>query len=209
VNILIFGATGPTGRLIVSQALEQGHAVTAFARDPSRLESAHPRLRVVRGDATHDLKRIDEAMEGQDAVVSALGRRKSFRSDRLIERSMRAVVPAMQRAGVRRLILMSSFGVGESRRDAPLLPAILYRTLLRGIFRDKAAAENYIHQADVEWTIVYPVLLTDSPLTGRYRVGEKLALHGVPKISRSDVAHFILGELARPAFVRKTAVISY
>jgi putative NADH-flavin reductase len=209
MRIVIFGATGPTGRHLVSQALERGHSVTAFARDPSRLAATHPRARVVVGDATRDLKHIDEAMEGQEAVVSALGRGMTFRSSRLIERSMRAIVPAMERTGVRRLILMSAFGVGESRRDAPLLPGIMYRTLLRSLFKDKGAAENYIHQTAVEWTIVHPVLLTDGPLTGRYRAGEKLELRGLPKISRADVAHFILSELAQPAFVRKTVVISY
>jgi len=209
VNLLIFGATGPTGQLLVSQALGQGHVVTAFARDPSRLVPAPAPVRVVAGDATRDLKKIDEAMQGQHAVISALGRRRSFRSDRLMERSLRAIVPAMERAGVRRLIVMSAFGVGDSRRDAPLIPGLMYRTLLRGIFKDKANAEQYLRQTRVEWTVVYPVLLTDGPMTGRYRRGEKLQLHGMPTISRADVAHFILAELAAPAFVRKTVVISY
>jgi putative NADH-flavin reductase len=209
MKIVVFGATGPTGKLLIEQALQQGHSVTAFARDPAGLETVDARVRVVTGDTTRDQGRIDEAVSGQDAVVSALGRRTTFTSDRLIERSMRAIVPAMERSGVRRLVIMSAFGVGESWRDAPLLPKLMYRTLLRDIFRDKAVAEDYVRQSSLEWTFVYPVLLTDGPLTGRYRAAEKLELHGMPKISRADTAHFMLAELARPAFVRKTVVVSY
>jgi putative NADH-flavin reductase len=209
MKIVVFGATGPTGKLLIEQALQQGHFVTAFARDPAGLGIVDARLRVVTGDATGDQDRIDEAVSGQDAVVSALGRRTTFSSDRLMERSMRAIVPAMERSGVRRLLLMSAFGVGESWRDAPLVPKLMYRTLLRDIFRDKAVAEDYVRRSSLEWTFVYPVLLTDGPLTGRYRAAERLDLHGMPKISRADTAHFMLAELAGPAFVRKTVVVSY
>jgi uncharacterized protein YbjT (DUF2867 family) len=118
-------------------------------------------------------------------------------------------VPSMERAGGRRLILISAFGVGESRRDAPLIPRIMYRVLLRDIFADKEVAEDYVKRSGLAWTIVQPVLLTDGPLTGQYRVGERLELHGLPKISRPDVAHFILAEAAKSAFVRKVVAISY
>jgi putative NADH-flavin reductase len=106
-----------------------------------------------------------------------------------------AIVPAMERAGVRHLILVSAFGVGESRRDAPLIPRIMYRVLLSDIFADKKAAEDNVRRSNLDWTFVYPVLLSDGPTTGAYRVGERLELRGVPKISRADVAHFIVSEL--------------
>jgi putative NADH-flavin reductase len=209
VNILVFGATGPAGHQVVMQALSRGHAVTAFVRNPQTLSISDDRLRVVVGDTTRDEPKIAEALRGQDAVVSALGRRSTFSSDHLIERSMRAIVPAMERAGVRRLILMSAFGVGESRRDAPLIPRIMYRLLLRDIFADKKAGEEHVKGSTLDWTIVYPVLLTDGPLTGSYRSGERLELRGMPKIARADVAHFILTEIENGAFVRKVAVVSY
>jgi putative NADH-flavin reductase len=209
LNIVVFGATGATGQQVVTQALAQGHTVTVFVRNPKAPSIADARLRVVTGDTTRDEPQVTEAVRGQDVVVSTLGRRKSFRSDHLIERSMRAIVPSMQRSGVRRLILMSSFGVGESRRDASLIPRIMYRLLLSEIFEDKLAAEDYIKASGLDWTIVYPVLLTNGPLTRNYRVGERLELHGMPKISRADVAHFILTEAQQGAFVRKVAVVSY
>jgi putative NADH-flavin reductase len=148
-------------------------------------------------------------MRGQEVVVSALGRRNSFRSEHLISRSVQAIVPAMQSAGVRRLILVSAFGVGESHRDAPIIPRIMYCTLLRDIFGDKKAAEDALRRSSLDWTILYPVLLTNGPLSAQYRAGERLDLRGMPTISRADVAHFALTEIEKRAFVRKVAVLSY
>ena len=208
MKILVFGATGPSGQRLVQQALSQGHEVTAFARNPDGM-STGKRVRIVAGDTTRDAEQIAEAMRGQEAVLSALGRRKTIRSDNLIARSMHLILPAMEQAGVRRLVVMSAFGVGGSLRDAPLIPRIMYSVLLADIFADKKAAEDEIRRSSLDWTIAYPVLLTDGPLTGHYRVGERLELRGVPKISRADVAHFMLAEMKNRAFVRKVAVLSY
>jgi len=209
MNILVFGATGQTGQQLVTQALSRGHRVTAFVRRPEALAAMAERLRIVTGDVTRDGARVAEAVQGQELVISALGRRSTFRSEDLIARSMDAIVPSMKQAGVRRIILTSAFGVGDSLRDAPLIPGIMYRVLLRDIFADKERAEETLRASGLDWTIVYPVLLTNGPLTGRYRVAERLELHGVPKISRADVAHFILAEAESPRFVNRVAVISY
>jgi putative NADH-flavin reductase len=207
MKLLIFGASGPTGSHLVSQALEQGHEVSAFVRNPNTLQ-AKERVKLAVGDS-QDPAAVAEAVRGQDAVLSALGRRKTFTSASLMANSMRAIVPAMERQRVRRLILMSSFGVGDSVREAPLLPRLFFRTMLRGIFADKQAAEQIVRRSALEWTIVYPVLLTDGPRTGRYRVGERLPLSGFPKISRADVAEFMLKELYDAAYLKRIAVVSY
>jgi putative NADH-flavin reductase len=207
MKLLVLGATGGTGRQVVGQALAAGHEVTAYVRNPTNLERS-PGLRIAAGDAA-DGTALERALQGQEAVVSTIGVRQSFRSGQLFSRSMKALAPAMERRGVRRLVLMSSFGVGESLRDAPTLLRLHYRVFLHGIFADKKAAEDYLRTTRLDWTFVYPVLLTDGPHTGRYRAGERLALEGWPKISRADVADFILAELRRPAYVRKTAVLSY
>lgn len=208
MKIVVFGASGGTGRQVVAQALAAGHEVTAFVRDPAAFAMQSERLRIVRGDTLADAAAVEEAVRGQDAVVSALGRRNSFRSANLIRDSVRNIAAAMKRAGVRRLVLVSAMGVGESRNEAPLVPRILYRLLLTDIFADKKAAEDELRQGDLDWTVVYPVLLTDQPLTGRYRAGEHLDLAGIPKIPRADVAHFVLALLASGEYLRKVAVIS-
>jgi len=105
-------------------------------------------------------------------------------------------------------MVVSAFGVGATRRDAPLIPRIMYRLLLGDIFADKAAAEDELRRGRLDWTLVYPTMLTDEPVTAAYRSGERLELHGMPKVSRADVAHFILRELRERAYVRKIAVLS-
>ena len=208
MKLLVLGATGPTGLQIVRLALAQGHEVTAFVRDPAKALPADPRLQRVTGSLPADAAALAAALQGRDAVICALGVRNAFKSGGLIESAMRVLVPAMERAGVRRLLLMSANGVGETRRRSPLVPRIMYRLLLGDIFADKEAGEAIVRASSLEWTIAYPTLLTDGPLTGRYRAGETLELRGMPKIARADVADFLLRQLADRAFVRKGAVLS-
>jgi putative NADH-flavin reductase len=209
VKLLVVGATGGTGKELVAQALARGHDMTVLIRDPRRLEHADPRLRVVVGSPTEGGNAVARAMRGQDVVISALGRGTSFRSDHLMARSMDTLVPAMESQGVRRLIVVSACGVGESGRDAPLLPRLLYRFLLKDIFADKQAGEDRVRRSALDWTFVYPVGLTSGPRTGRYRVGERLELRGImPMIARANVADFILTQLDSPTYRQKTAIIS-
>jgi putative NADH-flavin reductase len=204
VKVVVFGATGPSGRLAVERARREGHEVTAFVRDPAvALEG----VRVVHGDAT-DSRAVAAAVAGQDAVISTLGLHKAFKSGGLIERSLGAIVPAMERAGARRLVVMSALGVGATRVQAPWLPRLMYSLLLGDIFRDKAAGERVVEASGLDWTIVHPPLLTDASATGRYRVGEALELAGMPKIARADVANFMVGALPPGQFSRKHVIVS-
>jgi putative NADH-flavin reductase len=209
MRLLVFGATGATGQQILMQGLQQGHELTVFVRDPAKLTLREDGLRVVVGSVPENADAICGAVRGQDAVISALGVRNSLKSGNLISRSMQAIVPAMEREAVRRLILTSAFGVGDTRRDAPLLPRIMYRVLLNDIFADKAAGEQYLRKSSLDWTLVYPVLLTNGPRTGQYRAGERLRLRGLPMISRADVADFILKQLQDTTYLRKGVAISY
>ncbi|HEX9182437.1 MAG TPA: NAD(P)H-binding protein [Burkholderiales bacterium] len=209
MRLLVLGATGGTGLEVLRQALAQGHELTAFARDPAKLTVADARLQVIPGALPADATPLEAALSGRDAVVCSLGVRNALKSGGLIANAMRVLVPAMERARVRRLLLVSANGVGETYASSPLLPRIMYRLLLSDIFADKAAGEAIVRASSLEWTIAYPVLLTDGPRTGRYRAGEALELRGMPKISRADVADFLLRELADRAFVRKGAVLSY
>ena len=209
MRLLVFGATGGTGQQIVTQGLRQGHELTVFVRNPAKLTLRDDRLRVVIGSVPEEPDAISAAVRGQDAVISALGVRNSLKSGNLISRGMRAIVLAMEREAVRRLIFTSALGVGDTRRDAPLLPRIMYRVLLSDLFADKADAERYLRESSLDWTLVYPVLLTNGPRTGQYRAGEHLRLRGLPMISRADVADFILKQLQDTAYVRKGVVVSY
>jgi len=207
VKLLILGATGRLGRQLVTQALEKGHDVTILARDRSKVDLQHERLRVVEGDAKNTAA-LSDAMRGQDAVISALGRGLSFNSEHLMEQSVPGILATMQTHGIRRLMFTSAMGVGETYRDAPVMPKIFFRTLLRGIYTDKAIGERMIRNSALEWTIVQPVQLNDRPLTKNYRAGESVPVSGMPQISRADTAHFILDRLHDPSTIGKTLILA-
>lgn len=207
MKLLILGATGGTGQHLLDQALAAGHDVTVLARDRRKLKTENARFRVVEGSVT-DGTVLNDAARGQDAVLSAIGRGHSFRPEALIERSVPNILAAMQANGVRRLVFTSAFGVGDAIRDLPLLPALFGRTLLRGIYADKAIGEALIRGSAVDWTIVQPAGLTNGPLTGSYRAAERLELRGIPTVSRADVAHCILQQLGKPGSIRKTLLVA-
>ncbi|HEY7634464.1 MAG TPA: SDR family oxidoreductase [Gemmatimonadales bacterium] len=207
-KLLVLGATGPTGRQVVTQALEQGHQVTAFVRDPKRLPVEHAHLRVLTGDVTDSGPALPAAVRGQDVVVSALGVGLSLKSRDLIARAVPKIVAAMEAQRVSRLIFTSAYGVGSTWIDVPPLARIMIRLLLRDVYADKAAGEEVLQRSQLDWTLVYPVALTNGPRTGRYQVGERLALKGLPRVSRADLAAFLLAQVEDPTYIRKGVLIS-
>ena len=207
MRLVVFGASGRTGREIVKQALEQGHEVTAFVRDPNKLVIKN-NLHILKGDALLNHSAIAQAITGQDAIICALGRANSLKSAGLIAGSMATIVPEAKKQDVRRLILISALGVGDSSRNAPIGMQLMYRTLLRDIYCDKQAGENLLKVSGLDWTIIHPVILTNGPKSQIYRSGERLSLKGFPKISRADVASFVLAQLTDKVFLHKTAVVS-
>lgn len=208
-KLVVLGATGGTGRQIVSQALDAGHQVTAVVRHPDRMPIRHERLTLAIGDVTAGGPLLDEAVRGKDAVISALGRGHSFKADGLMQHAVPSIISAMQANRVRRLIFMSAMGVGDTSHDSPLIPRIFHRLLLRDIFADKRVAEELIKRSDLDWTIVHPTGLTNGPRTGRYRSGEHLPMHGFPTISRADTAHFLLTQVQDGTLARKVVIVSY
>lgn len=209
MKVLVLGATGGTGQQVVLQALQRGHDVTALVRNQERLTTRADRLRVLTGSVTDAGQALAAAIRGQDVVISTLGVGKSLRSSGLIAESAPAIVRAMDSEGVRRVIFTSAYGVGVTRRDVPLLPRILMRLLLQDLYTDKEAGEAALRGSGLDWTLVYPVTLTDGPGTGRYRVGERLTLRGFPRVSRADVADFLVAQTADATYVRKGVLISY
>jgi len=207
VKILVLGGTGGTGRHVVTQALEKGHEITILARDRAKAGPAHERLRIADGDVRKTAQ-LGEAMRGQDAVISAIGRGMSFKSENLIAESVPGIIEAMRGTGVKRLIFTSALGVGDSYRISPILPKIFFSTLLRGIYADKLIGDQMIRNSGLDWTIVQPAVLTDGPLTTNYRVGEQLSLSGMNKVSRADTAHFIVDRLNDRATFGKTLILA-
>jgi len=207
VRLLVLGGTGGTGQHVVTQALDAGHHVTVLARDRAKVGRQHERFRIVDGEVKN-IAALADAMRGQDAVISAIGRGKSFKSEHLIAESVPGIIEAMRGTGVKRLVFTSALGVGDTYRISPLLPKIFFSTLLRGIYADKLIGDQMIRNSGLDWTIVQPVVLTDGPLTRTYRVGEHLKLAGVNKLSRADTAHFIVDHINDRSTFAKTLILS-
>ncbi len=208
-NLLILGSTRGTGRRLLDLALAAGHRVTALVRDPRRLDVEHPNLHVMTGDATcpDDVMR---AVQGQDAVLSALGA-PALSNTSLRATSARVMVRAMEALGVRRLVSLSVLGAGESHRLLPWhLKYLIFPLYLRKAVADHERQEAHIKDSQLSWTIVRPPTLTNGDRTGHYRHGfadddRSLDL----KVSRADVADFMLRQLNDPSYVHATPGISY
>ena len=207
-RLLVLGATGGTGRQVVSQALEQGHEVTAFVHRPERAGGLPRQARTAVGSVTDDDGALADAVRDQEVVISALGRGLSLRSQGLMARAVPRIVAAMEGHAVARLIFTSAYGVGDTWRDVPLLSRFFGGTALRDLYADKAAGEAVLVRSSLEWTLVYPTTLTNGPGTGRWRADERLALRGLPRISRADLAAFLLAQVEDRSFVRKGVLVT-
>ncbi len=208
MRILVIGATGPTGRELVSQALVLGHQVTAAVRRPPEA-GLPPGAVVVRGDVM-DAPSLVEAVRGHDVVLSSLGSKIDRKPTVLFSQGTRNLLAAMQLNGVRRLICITGVGAGDSRGHGGFLyDRIIQPLLLKEIYLDKDRQEAVIQQSATDWTIVRPGALTNGPKTGKYRVLEDLTGITVGKISRADVAAYILDHLQDAATLGKTVNLTY
>lgn len=209
MNILIVGATRGIGRQLLEQALTSGHAVTALVRNPPRLAIQHQRLRVVKGDIL-DLDSVALAMAGQDAVCCTIGVKAPWIRVTVFSEGTRNLLQAMKNTGVRRLICVTGIGAGDSRGHGGLLyDRFFYPLLLWPIYADKDRQEALIRASEVDWTLVRPGFLTNGPLTGHYRMLTNMTGVTAGRVSRADVADFMLKELETNQYLRQTPLLTY
>lgn len=209
MNLLIVGATRGIGLTLLEQALQAGHGVTTLVRDPRRLSLQHERLKVMTGDI-RDLEAVSRAMAGQDAVCCTIGIPPTWKPVTVFSEGTRNLLKAMKNAGVNRFICVTGIGAGDSKGHGGFLyDRIFNPLLLRTIYEDKNRQENLIKDSDVDWTIVRPGFLTNGPLARQYRVLTDLSGVTAGKISRADVAHFILEELASNHYRKQTPLLTY
>jgi putative NADH-flavin reductase len=206
MKIAVFGATGATGQQVVQQALEQGHSVTALARNPERLSITHSSLKIVQGNVL-DTAAVEQTLQGAEAVLSCLGRRP-FRDKDAVWKGTHNILEAMKKLGIRRLIVESAYGAGNSRGLSSIGMFLVTNTLLKWAYREKELEEPEIMNSELDWVIVRPPALRNGPKTGKYRTGEGLRLSTMNWINRADVADFMLRQLASDEWLRKTPAIS-
>ena len=210
MRVLIFGASGRTGRELVRQALAAGHEVTAFVRNPAAL-AATEHLRIAAGDV-HDPAAVNIAMSEQDAVLSALG--GTISDENLLPRSMERILAAMKRHAVRRLIVLGAAGSVESTLSRlPPLMRLAFRvfmgTLLKKPFKAQREMQQLIRASGTEWTIVQPPRLINKPATGKIRVDADALPEKGLRIARADLAAFMLAQLQSTEWVHRQPCISW
>lgn len=206
MNIAVFGATGGTGKQVIAQALAAGHHVTALARDPARLNGQDERLTVVVGDVL-DADKVEQTIASADGVIVSLGNTAN-NPDFIVSQGTQVIVAAMRRLGQpRRIIVVSSLGVGESKDQVPFAFKMLMNTVIRKPMQDKEKQEALVKASGLDWTIVRPGGLTDGPATGKAKSGlDPKIVAG--QVSRADVAAFVLQQLADDAYLHKAPAIT-
>lgn len=208
MNIVVLGATGATGRLVVEQALMRGHYVTAYVRDPSVLKSRSG-LTIHTGQLD-DAASLQVALAGADAVLCCLGTHQ-MRHVRLMQKSLPLIISAMQAAQVSRLILLSAYGIGDTAQTAGLLARIAYATLVKSVYADKVKSEALLSQSDLAWTGIYPVILTNAPIIKTVEVrslDQVQQVKGLPKIPRANVAEAMLDAAENSATIGQRLLIT-
>lgn len=198
MRIAVIGATGKLGRAIVAEALRRGHSVTGLVRSRDKAADLADKITVVEGDG-RDEKALIQALTGAEAVVIPAG----GRVEPVTAEIVKATLPVMDRLGIGRIIVASAYGAVNGRGFF----GWLLRTTAKAVANDKTATEAALTASSLEWTAVRPGILTDGPATGKANATDQAVLSGFPRISRADVAGFILDELQEPRFVRQSPVV--
>ena len=203
MKIAVFGASGRTGLMLTFQALNQGHEVTAYTRRADKITITHKKIRIVQGELW-DYEKIKEVVCGQDVVLCTLGVEKNKPST-ILSDGTKLILRAMEECGVKRFICMSSAGVLGN--DAGFwFGKIILPLFLKHVFADKKRQVEIIKQSRVNWVIIRPVGLTDSPRTGRYKINEDLPTSR--SIPRADVGDFMLKLMTETKYDFKMPAIS-
>lgn len=208
MQVLVIGAGGKTGAAVVHEALAQGHTVTAFVHSAAEYQRPEGVHNVVEGDVL-DAAAIDAAVSGQDAVLDTLGGKTPYKETTLETSAARNVVKSMRTHGARRLIVVSVLGAGDSVEHAGFFYEHLFLpTFLRGAIKDKAGMEAEVQGSDLDWTLVRPPFLTDGERTGAIQVLPPNTDEKAHKITRADLAAFMVGQLGSSEYVRQAVVVA-
>ncbi len=204
MQLTVFGASRGVGRASVDAALAAGHRVTAMARNVAALGATD--ARVVAADVA-DAAAVARAIDGSDAVIVALGTKPGDRPADVCSRGTRTILAAMGVAGVRRMVVVTSYGVGETRDRRPFPFNLIAATLLRDVMADKEIQEREVRASATQWTIVQPLGLTDAPATGAPYVATDRSRRST-RVARADVAAVCVDAIDRGAYIGACVAVS-
>lgn len=217
MNIAIFGASGATGTLLTQRSLGTGHSVTALLRNPEKFP-LRDKVHVIQGNA-FDPEAVRCTIEGADVVLSALGAR-SLKKEDVLERAVPLIIAAMQQTAsqpkpMRRIIVLGSAGALPTSLDKQpawrrwIVQNIVYNTFLKWPVASQISQWRDLSNSDLDWTMVMPPMLTNTPGHGTYRIDADALPHNGSRISREDVADFMMQQIGDPQWVRKGVYISW
>jgi putative NADH-flavin reductase len=209
MKITIFGATGGTGKQLVEQALGAADQVVAYVRDPSKLEQKHERLTVIRGELK-DREGIERAVKGADAVISVLGPRGGSKG-KPITIGTQNIIVAMKKQGVRRLIISCTASAKDPKDKPELRLRVMIgivKLFIHAAYEDIVSTAEAVRKSDLDWTIVRLSLLNNGPKSGKVRVGYMDRGEVGTRISRADIADFMLKQVKDPKYLRQAPLIS-
>ena len=215
-NILVVGASGGTGQAVVEALLEDGHRVTAFSRHAESMDLDSNRVTLLNGDATNP-EDVERAVTGHDAVVVTLGITENPLRVRLFgaaatandvrSAGTRNVIAAMRKHGVRRLVVQSSYGVGETRGNLRWIDRAFFSLLLKPQIADTEMQELEVKKSGVDWVLAQPVHLTDDERAEMPFASTEGDIREW-RISRKAVARFLARAAQAPEFVHHSVALS-
>jgi putative NADH-flavin reductase len=212
MHVFLIGATGPTGQILLDYLLKDGHSVTALLRTPDKIKTpSSPLFHMVQGDVMSPAT-YQDSLGKVAMVVSLLGTGRSNKPTRIYSAGGAAILEAMRTAGVKKLITLTSGGVQED--DPTIQGSFFYKHIglwwLRHIYSDMKQWEAILEeQKDIDWVCIRPTYLIKGPKTGKYRVQKTYAPRNGWKISRADLAHFIVSQLSDREYIHQKPVIAY
>ena len=208
MRVLVLGATGGVGRLVVENALKRGHEVTALVRSPEKLGDLASRIVTLKGDAL-DPRAVGEAVSGQGAIIYALGV-GNVRHTTLFSDSTRVLLTAMSQHTVRRLICVTGVGAGETKGHGGFLyDRLLYPLFTKGIYADKDRQEALIRESQTDWTLVRPAAFRRARPSGPLRIVTDVGNITLRRIARDEVAEFLVDELAQRKYACQSVFIGH
>ena len=210
MKVIVFGSTGTIGKHLIEQSLEKEYEVSAFCRNADTLKgTANPNLTTIEGDVFKPGD-VRDAIKGQDVVCITLGSGKN-RKSMVRSQGTKIIIEAMKSNGVKRLICQTTLGAGDSKSNLNFFwKNIMFGWFLKKIFLDHELQEEYVMKSGLDWTIVRPSAFTDGEKTNHYRHGFNSTTKALKlKISRADVADFILKQLQTDKYLRLTPGLSY
>lgn len=208
-SVVVFGASGKTGRLIVEQALNAGHQVTAAMRRPDEYRLEHRGLKCVRCDI-YDLASVEAALFGQEVVICSIAAPLTRKATDIQAHSARTLLSLMAERGITRFLGITSGGTNpEHDPNLPIVFEQVFKRMFHNIYDDQVAMESIVRASEADWTIARPAALTDGRHTGVYRLALHYSLPHGNTISRADVADFLVKQIESSAYSRQGVAIAY